>query len=88
MALTNAERQARWQVKRKAREQSHPDLIEQTLLQEVERCARGELSKEECVAVADQLADAANRHLRRSQELAAIAMKMREKYGYGSHLPP
>jgi hypothetical protein len=56
-------------------------------LQDVERCARGELSVEECVAVADQLADAANHHLRRSHELAAIATKMREKYGYGAHLP-
>jgi hypothetical protein len=87
MALTNAARQARWQAKRKALEQSLPDQIEQALLQDVERCARGELSVEECVAVADQLADAANHHLRRSHELAAIATKMREKYGYGAHLP-
>ena len=76
MALTNAARQARWQAKRKALEQSLPDQIEQALLQDVERCARGELSVEECAAVADQLADAANRHLRRSHELAAIATKM------------
>jgi hypothetical protein len=77
MALSNAERQARWQAKRKALSQSHPDLVEQALLQEVARCERGELSVEECAAVADKLADAANLLMQRSQKFAALARKVR-----------
>ena len=67
---------------------SRPDLIEQALLQEVERCKRGELSVEECAAVADMLADAAIHHLRRSQELAEIARKLRPPGWNPPHAPP
>ena len=77
MALPNAERQARWQAKRKALEQSRPDLMEQALLREVERCERGELSIEERAALADALADTANRLMQRSQKFAALARKIR-----------
>ena len=54
-----------------------PGLIEQALLQDVERCERGELSVEECAAVADKLADAANLLMQRSQKFAALARKVR-----------
>ena len=60
MALTPAEKQRRYRERQSALASSRPDLIEQALLQEVERCKRGELSVEECAAVADKLADAAN----------------------------
>jgi hypothetical protein len=85
--LSNAERQARWQAKRKALTQNHPDLIEQALLQDVERCERGEPSVEECAAIADKLADAAKQHLRRAQELAEIARKMRPPCWNPPHAP-
>jgi hypothetical protein len=64
-----------------------PDLIEQALLQEVERCERGELSVEECAAIADKLADAAKQHLRRAQELAEIARKVRPPGWNPPHAP-
>jgi hypothetical protein len=70
MALTSAEKQRRYRERQSAFASSRPDLIEQALLQDVERCERGELSVEECAAVADKLADAANQHLRRAHELA------------------
>jgi hypothetical protein len=85
--LSNAERQARWQAKRKALAQNHPDLIEQALLEDVERCERGELSVEECAAIADKLADAAKQHLRRAQELAEIARKTRPPGWNPPHAP-
>jgi hypothetical protein len=73
--LSNAERQARWQAKRKALVQAHPDVVEDTLVQEAERCE--ELSSEERAALANKLADAAMRHQRRATELAEIAQKVR-----------
>src|SRR3954452_16028319 len=74
-------------AKRKALAQNHPDLIEQALLEYVERCERGELSVEECAAIADKLADAAKQHLRRAQELAEIARKMRPPGWNPPHAP-
>jgi hypothetical protein len=52
-------------------------VVERGLLQDVERCERGELSDQERIALADRLADVAMRHLWRSKELAQIAMKVR-----------
>jgi hypothetical protein len=75
MALTNAEKQARWRAKRNALEQSHPDVIEGALIQEAERCE--ELSSEQRAALADKLGDIAMRHFWRARELAEIARKVR-----------
>ena len=73
--LSNAERQARWQAKRQALVQAHPDVVEATLVQDAERCE--ELSSEQRAALADKLADIAMRHLWRAQELAEIVRKVR-----------
>ena len=73
MALTPAEKQKRYRERQSALSRDRSDLTEQALLQDVERCERGELSVEECAAVADKLADAAKEHLRRGEELAEIA---------------
>jgi hypothetical protein len=54
MALTPAEKQRRYRDKRKAADQTTPDAIERALLQEVERCGRGELSDQERIALADR----------------------------------
>ena len=77
MALTPAEKQRRYRERQSALACNRPDLIEQALLQDVERCERGELSVEECAAVADKLADAANLLMQRSQKFAALARKVR-----------
>ena len=53
MALTNAEKQARWRAKRNALEQGRPDVIEAALVEEAARCK--ELSDEERVALADKI---------------------------------
>jgi hypothetical protein len=73
--LSNAERQARWQAKRRAPEQSRPDVIEAALIKDVERC--GQLSSEQRAALANELADLANQYLRRAQVLAEMARKVR-----------
>lgn len=75
MALSNAEKQARWRVKRNALAAGHPDVTENALLQEAERC--GELSAEARTALADKLADAAMTHLRRAQALGKVAQRVR-----------
>jgi hypothetical protein len=75
MALTPAEKQARWRAKRNALEQGRPDVIEAALVEEAERCE--ELSDAERAALADTLADAAMRHQWRARELAEIARKVR-----------
>ena len=72
---SNAERQKRWRERRDALARSHPDVAERALLQAAER--GGELSDAERTALADQLADAANRHLFRAQELARVAQRVR-----------
>ena len=87
MALTPAEKQKRYRERQSAMARDRPDLIEQALLQDVERCERGELSVEECAAVADMLADAAKQHLRRARELAEIARKMRPPGWNPPHAP-
>ena len=70
MGLTNAQRQQRWRVKRDARLKNHPDVIERDLRQQAERCS--ELPEAERFASA-----AAADHLRRSQELAHLAWRLR-----------
>ena len=84
MALTPAEKQRRYRDKRKAADQTTPDAIERALLQEVERCGRGELSDEERIALADKLADLAKDFLWRAHRLSRVAMKLRS----GEDLPP
>ena len=59
MGLSNAERQRRWRQKRDALARTNLEAIEQALLQDVERCERGELSDQERIALADKLADTA-----------------------------
>jgi hypothetical protein len=77
VALTNAQKQARWRAKRNALARANPDEIERALLQDVERCERGELSDQDRVALANKLADLAMHHLHRSHALAKVAMKVR-----------
>src|SRR5215468_5107581 len=68
MGLSNAERQARWRAKR-------PEVIEAELTRAAERC--NDLPDADRLALADKLADAAMSHLRRSQELAQLARRVR-----------
>ena len=82
MALTvrqkrarNAAYQARWRAKRDALARANPEVIERGLLREVERCQR--LSDQERIVLADKLADVAMGYLRRSQEFARVARKVR-----------
>ena len=75
MALTNAEKQARWRARRNELARSNPEVAERELEQAAERCSH--LPDQERLALADKLADAAMGHLRRSQELARLAMKVR-----------
>jgi hypothetical protein len=77
MALTPAEKQRRYRERQSALRQSSPDEVERALMQDAERCERGELSDAERVVLADRLADLANRHLWRAQELARTARKVR-----------
>jgi hypothetical protein len=69
MGLSNAERQRRWRAKR-------PEA-ERALLQDVERCERGELSDRERIDLADKLADVAMRHQWRATEFARAARGVR-----------
>jgi hypothetical protein len=77
MALSPAEKQARYRARLQAREQTRPDVLEAALLQDVERAERGELSLEQRNALADKLTDAAMRVLWRSHELSKMATKIR-----------
>jgi hypothetical protein len=77
MAFTPAEKQRRYRERESALARSRPDVVEAALLQDAERCERGELSDQQRIALADKLADLAMRHLWRSKELARIAMKVR-----------
>jgi len=77
MALTPAEKQRRYRERQSAVERSHPDAIEDALLEDVARAERGELSAEQCAALANKLTDMANRHLWRAQELARTAQRVR-----------
>ena len=75
MGQSNAERQRRWRERREALVKANPELAERALLEEAEQCAQ--LSDAERIALADKIADAANRHLWRAHELAKLAMKVR-----------
>ena len=77
MGLSNAERHRRWRQKRDALARTNPEAIEQALLQDVERCERGELSDQERIALADKLADTAMSYQWRASKLAKMAMKIR-----------
>ena len=75
MGLSNAQRQARWRVKRAAQLKTRPEVVELELTRAAESCK--DLSAAERLALADRLAHAAMLHLRRSQELAALARRIR-----------
>ena len=75
MALSPAEKQRRYRARQSARAQSNPDVAERAMLEEAARCEQ--LSAEQRVALANELADLANRHLWRAQELAQLARKVR-----------
>jgi hypothetical protein len=77
MALTPADKQRRYRERQSALTRGRPDVIEHDLLEDVARAERGELSAEQCAAVADNLVDMANRHLWRAQELARMAQRVR-----------
>jgi len=77
MGLSNAEKQRRWRQKRSALAQTDPRAIERALLQDVERCERGEMSDQERIALAERLADMAKELLWRSCELSQIAFRLR-----------
>jgi hypothetical protein len=82
MALTaeqkrarNAGYQARWRARRDAAMKVRPEVIERELLQVAGRSCR--LSDQERLALADKLADAAMDYLRRAQEFARMARRVR-----------
>ena len=75
MALSPAEKQRRYRERQSALARENPDVIEAALLTNVERFERGELSTDEWASLSDALADAAMRHFKRAQELAAIAQR-------------
>ena len=82
MGVTNAERQKRWRTRRNELAQNNPKTIESALLQDVERCERGELSDQERIVLADKLADLAMHTMHRAQALAKMAQRVR----YGREL--
>ena len=53
--------------------EANPEVAERELIAAAEGCAQ--LSDAERIALADKLADIANRHLWRAHELAQLAMK-------------
>jgi len=71
----NVEKQARWRARCNELARTNPEVIERELLQAAERCSQ--LPDQERLALADQLADAAMMHLRRSHELARVAQRVR-----------
>jgi adenine C2-methylase RlmN of 23S rRNA A2503 and tRNA A37 len=75
MGQSNAERQRRWRERREALVKANPEMAERELMQAAEECEQ--LSDAERIALADKLADMANRHLWRAHELAQLAMKVR-----------
>jgi len=77
VALTPAEKQRQYRARQSALARSRPDVIEHALMQDVERCERGELSDDERIALADRLADLAMQHQWRAHALAKLAMKVR-----------
>jgi len=77
MALSPAQKQKRYRDRLKAADQTNTDAIERALLLEVERCACGELSDQERIALADKLADLAMDLFWRSRRLSQTAFKVR-----------
>jgi hypothetical protein len=77
MALSPAEKQRRYRARQSALMRSNPNVVESALLQDVERAERGELSSEQCAALANNLSDIALHHLWRARELTEIARKVR-----------
>jgi hypothetical protein len=75
MGLSNRERQARHRAKQRALIEANPELVERELVEAAEGCEQ--LSDPERIALADKLADMANRYLWRAHELAQLAMKVR-----------
>ena len=71
--MSNAARQRRWRAKRAALVKA--EVTERELIAAAERCER--LCYGERIALADQLADWAMGHLRRAQEFAAMARRVR-----------
>jgi hypothetical protein len=86
MAVSPAEKQARYRARQRALMQSEPDVAERALLEEAARCEQ--LSVEQRVALADKLADLANRHLWRAQKLAELARKVRPPDWIPPGFPP
>lgn len=77
MALTPAQKQQAYRDRLKERAQTSPDALEHTLMLEVERCERGEMSDQKRIALANKLADLAMDFLRRATRLSRMAMKLR-----------
>jgi hypothetical protein len=75
MGQSNAERQRRWRERRQALVEGARETVERELIAAAEGCAQ--LSDAERIALADKLADMANRHLWRAHELAKLAMRVR-----------
>jgi len=90
MALTNAQRQARWKAKRVALARSHPDVIEAALLRDVERAKGGDLSAEEHAALYNKLADTANHYHGWAQRFARMAREVGPPPGWSppGYRPP
>ena len=86
MALSPAEKQRRYRARQSALMRSNPDVAERALLEEAARCEQ--LSAEQRVALANELADLANRHLWRAQELAQLARKVRPPDWIPPGFPP
>ena len=63
MALTPAQKQQAYRDRLKEKAQINSDAIEQALMAEVARAERGELSDQECVALANKLAALAKDYL-------------------------
>jgi hypothetical protein len=77
MALPPAEKQRRYRERQNALARSRPDVVEAALLQDVERCERGELSDQERIALANKLVDLAMHYQWRATELSKMAQKVR-----------
>jgi hypothetical protein len=77
MGLSNVERQRRWRERQQALVKANPEVAERELLQAAAGCER--LPDVERIALADKLADAGMKHLRRAQELARVAMEVRNR---------
>jgi hypothetical protein len=86
MAMSPAEKQRRYRERQSALTRSNPDVAERALLEEAARCEQ--LPAEQRVALADKLADLANRHLWHAQKLAELARKVRPPDWVPPGFPP